>query len=102
VLGYRWRRYTFGGRAHDNTACFVLVSDAAGETLVRLPAFYQIDLRCDLRVLLDKFLLDAYGELVNVTLSRQVVGPGQQPSDRPLTEEAFRIVPLSSDVHGEF
>jgi hypothetical protein len=102
VLGYRWRRYTFGGRAHYNTGRPVLVSDAAGETFERLPAFYQIDLRCDRRFVFDKFSLDGYVELVNATFSRQVVGLVQMAPDAPPTQDGYRIVLPSIGVHGEF
>jgi hypothetical protein len=102
VLGYRWRNYTFGGRAHYNTGRPVLVSDAAGETFVRLPAFYQVDLRCDRRFLFDKFSLDGYVELVNASLSRQVIGLVQQTPGMPPTQDGFRIVLPSIGVHGEF
>ena len=54
VLGYRWRGFTFGGRAHFNTGRPVLVSNAAGETFQRLPPFYQIDLRADRRFVFDR------------------------------------------------
>jgi hypothetical protein len=102
VLGYRWRAYTFGGRAHYNTGRPVLVSDAAGETFQRLPAFYQVDLRCDRRILFEKFSFDVYLELVNATLSRQVVGLVQMAPDTPPTQDGFRIVLPSLGVHGEF
>jgi hypothetical protein len=102
VLGYRWRGFVFGGRAHFNTGRPVLVSDAAGETYQRLPPYYQIDLRADRRFLFDKFAIDGYLELVNATLSRQVIGLVQPtPGARP-TEDGFRIVLPSLGVHGEF
>jgi hypothetical protein len=102
VLGYRWRGFVFGGRAHFNTGRPVLVSNAAGETYQRLPPFFQIDLRADRRFLFDKFAIDGYIEVVNATLSRQVVGLVQpSPGARP-TEDAFRIVLPSIGVHGEF
>jgi hypothetical protein len=102
VLGYRWRNYVFGGRAHFNTGRPVLVSSAAGETFQRLPPFYQIDLRVDRRILFDKFAIDGYLELVNATLSRQVVGLVQSMPGSPPTEDAFRIVLPSLGLHGEF
>ena len=102
VLGYRWRRYTFGGRAHYNTGRPVLVSDAAGETFARLPPFFQIDLRCDRRFLFDRFRLDGYVELVNATFSRQVIGLVQMAPATPPQPDAFRIVLPSIGVHGEF
>jgi hypothetical protein len=102
VLGYRWHAYMFGGRAHYNTGRPVLVSAASGEAFERLPPFFQIDLRCDRRFVFDKFSLDAYVELVNATLSRQVVGLVQMAPDAPPTQDGFRIVLPSIGVHGEF
>jgi hypothetical protein len=102
VLGYRWRGFTFGGRAHYNSGRPVLVSDAAGETYQRLPAFYQIDLRADRRFLFDKFAVDGYFEVVNATLSRQVFGLVQPMPGSPPTEDGYRIVLPSLGVHAEF
>jgi TonB-dependent Receptor Plug Domain len=102
VLGYRWRRYTFGGRAHFNTGRPVLVSGASGETFERLPAYYQLDLRCDRRFVFDKLTLDAYVEVVNATINRQVVGLVQPSPDLPPTQDAYSIVLPSIGVHGEF
>ncbi len=102
VLGYRWRSYTFGGRAHYNTGRPVLVSATTGEIFTRLPPSYQLDLRCDRRLLFDKFLLDVYVELLNATFSRQVVGLTQEAPDTPPTENAYRIVLPSIGVHAEF
>jgi hypothetical protein len=102
VIGYQWRATTFGGRVHFNTGRPVLVDGSGGETFMRLPSFFQIDLRCDHRFLLDKFTIDAYVELVNATLSRQVTGLRQTALDQPLTEDGFRIVLPTVGLHGEF
>ena len=102
VLGYRWRGFTFGGRAHFNTGRPVLVSDSAGETFQRLPPFYQIDLRADRRFIFDKFAIDGYFELVNATLSRQIVGLTQSMPGAAPKEDGFRIVLPSLGVHAEF
>jgi len=102
VLGYRWRAYTFGGRAHFNTGRPVFVLNATGETFERLPPFFELDLRCDRRFVFDKFTLDGYVELVNATLSRQVYGLNQMQADAPPTQDGYRIVLPSIGVHGEF
>jgi Carboxypeptidase regulatory-like domain len=102
VLGYRWRSYTFGGRAHYNTGRPVLVKGAGGEVFQRLPPFFQLDLRCDRRVLYNRFTLDVYAELVNATLSQQVFGLTQTTADGPPTENSFRIVLPSIGLHAEF
>jgi TonB family protein len=100
VLGYRWGRTTVGGRAHVHTGRPVLVVDSQGPELQRLPPFYQLDLRVDRRMIFDRYALTLYAELVNATLTRQVVsltdtGTGQRQGD-------FRIVIPSIGVHGEF
>jgi hypothetical protein len=100
VLGYRFGATTVGGRAHWNTGRPVLVEGVAGEEFQRLPAFYQIDLRVDRRVLFQKFRMDLYLELVNATLSRQVVGlqSDYMGGTRP---ESFKIVLPSMGIHAE-
>lgn len=101
VGGYHLGRYTLGGRFHYNTGRPVLVSNAIGEQYVRLPAFYEVDLRCDRRFLFDKFALDVYIELANATLTRQVVGLVQEEVNGPLRRDGFTIVLPSIGVHGE-
>jgi hypothetical protein len=102
VMGYRAGRYTFGGRVHLNTGRPVLVSSAQGQEFVRLPTFYQVDLRCDRRFTFDKFVLDAYVELVNATLSRQIIGLTQETTNGVPTQDGFRIVLPSIGVHAQF
>ena len=101
VAGYHLGRYTVGGRLHYNTGRPVLVSNAQGEEYVRLPAFYEIDVRCDRRFLFDKFTLDVYVELVNATWNRQVEGLQQDTLNGPLSQQGFTIVLPSIGVHGE-
>ena len=101
VAGYHLGRYTVGGRFHYNTGRPVLVSGALGEQYVRLPAFYEVDLRCDRRFLFDKFALDLYLELANVTLTRQVEGLEQDQVNGPLHQNGFTIVLPSIGVHAE-
>ena len=50
VVGYRWRRNTFGGRVHYNTGRPFVVVASTGDVFQRLPPFYQVDLRFDRRV----------------------------------------------------
>jgi hypothetical protein len=102
VVGWRTGAWTLGGRAHFNTGRPVLIGGASGETFVRLPPFFQIDLRADRRILFEKYRLDGYVELVNATFSRQVVGLLQEAPGTPPVEDAFRIVLPSIGVHGEF
>lgn len=101
VVGYRLGLYTLGGRFHYNTGRPVLVGNALGERFVRLPDFYEIDLRIDRRFLFDAFALDVYVELVNATLNPQVVGLEQDSLDGPLRETSFRIVLPSIGLRAE-
>ena len=101
VLGYRLGRYTLGGRAHLNTGRPVLVRNSDDETFVRLPTYYQIDLRAERRFLFNWFVLDVYLEIVNCTLNRQVWALGQTWSGERI-ENGQRIVLPSLGVHGEF
>ena len=101
VSGYHLGRYTIGGRFHYNTGRPVLVTNALREQYVRLPAFYELDLRCDRRVLFDKFTLDVYVELANVTLNRQVQALEQNTVNGPLQQKGFTIVLPSIGIHGE-
>ncbi|HVZ75015.1 MAG TPA: hypothetical protein VHJ20_21685 [Polyangia bacterium] len=102
VLGYRAGKYELGGRFHLNTGRPVLVEGNNGEEFQRLPAFYQVDLRCDRRISFDEFRLEVYAELVNATLNREVVGLNQSAPGLPVVESSYRIVLPSVGVHGEF
>ena len=100
VLGYRLGSTTLGARGHLNTGRPVLVNGGQTETFVRLPTFYQLDLRAERRILFDAFRLNIYLELVNATLSRQVYQLDQQPSGE-LSQRSLRIVLPSVGVRGE-
>ena len=100
VVGYRLGPYTLGARGHMNTGRPVLVNGNQAETFVRLPTFYQLDLRAERRILFDALTLHVYFELVNATLSREVYQLDQQPSG-DLSDRSLRIVLPSLGVRGE-
>jgi hypothetical protein len=100
VLGYRLGFYTLGARGHLNTGRPVLVNGSQAETFVRLPTFYQLDLRAERRILFDAFTLNVYFELVNATRSREVYQLDQQPTGE-LSERSLRIVLPSLGIRGE-
>ena len=102
VLGYRLGRNTFGGRAHLNTGRPVLIRNSDAESFVRLPTYYQIDLRAERRLLFNKFVLDVYLEMVNCTFNRQIFDMGQNIPSGPIVVDSQRIVLPSLGVHGEF
>jgi hypothetical protein len=100
VAGYRFGKTTVGGRFHYNTGRPVLVEGNSAEQFVRLPSFYQVDLRVDRRVLFQKFRMDLYLELVNATLNRQVLG--LSPSfDGRIRTDSFKFVLPSMGIHAE-
>jgi hypothetical protein len=68
--------------------------------MARLPPFYQLDLRIDRRFIHDSWTLDAYLELVNATLTRQVVG--LVASREGIEQDGFRIVLPSIGIRAEF
>jgi hypothetical protein len=92
--------FSVGGRFHYNTGRPYPVRPAEYE---RLPAFWQVDLRADKRVLLDRATLDFYLELGNVTFNQQVTA--LSPVDNrnaPPENVGFRIVLPSIGVHAEW
>ena len=107
VVGWRLaRHYTLGARFHYNTGRHAPILMGGGGEHRQLPAFYDLDLRAERRFVLDRFLLDAYIDLGNVTFTRQVV---QLYSDiDPVTqkpsvfEQSFQIVLPTIGVHAEF
>ena len=100
VVGYRWSRYTLGGRFHLHTGRQVKVAESFPLDYARLSPFYQLDLRLDRRFVYDRYTLDLYLELVNATLTRQVVELRDAMPGR--VEEGFRIVIPSLGLRAEF
>jgi hypothetical protein len=86
------RGYSVGGRFHYNTGRPYPID---GE-YVRLPAFWQIDLRADKRFVFDRSTWDIYLELGNATFNRQVTAYGAvldaNASSRLYQPVGFRIV----------
>lgn len=106
VLGYRHGFTTLGARGHFNSGRPVLVNGEQAQEFVRLPAFYQLDLRVERRILFDRFTLDVFLEVANATATRQVLQLQRQaaigqPSGM-VTGQSYRLVLPSLGVHGEF
>jgi hypothetical protein len=99
VAGYRLGAYRVGGRYHLHTGRPVKVDGTQPPDYARLPPFQQLDLRVDRRFILDRFTLEVYLELVNLTLTRQVVGLRRTPQG--LERDGFRIVLPSIGVRAE-
>jgi hypothetical protein len=101
VSGYRvGRGWSVGGRFHYNTGRPYPVD---GE-YQRLPAFWQIDLRADKRVVFDRSTWDFYMDLGNLTLNQQVTGLGVMLGDMTgkVQPVGYRIVLPSIGVHVEW
>ena len=105
VVGYRWpRSYSTSVRFHYNSGRpYPLYSNKTFEVenYIQLPGFPQLDLRVDKRFIFDKFVMEAYVELVNATLSREVFDVKQQPSGA-VYENYYRLVLPSAGVHVEW
>jgi len=97
--------YALGARFHYNSGRYAPIIGGDG-THRQLPVFYDLDLRGERRFVFDRFLLDAYIDLGNVTLTRQVVqlmAEYSTASTQPaVVEEKFRIILPTIGVHAEF
>jgi hypothetical protein len=95
--------YSVGGRFHYNTGRpYPVEGDYR-----RLPAFWQIDLRADKRVVFDRSTWDFYLDLGNVTFNEQITAIGSVYDPRtgmpgPIEPVGFRIVLPSVGVHVEW
>jgi hypothetical protein len=104
VGGFRFRGgYSFGARFHMNSGRPYPVFDddnPGPPDYIRLPTFYQLDLRGDRRFVFDKYTLDIYIETVNTTLSRNVFDVKREYGF--VQEKAYRIVLPSVGVHAQW
>jgi hypothetical protein len=101
VVGYRLGRFTLGARGHYHSGQPVLVNGTEAEAFVRLPAFYQLDLRVERRFLFDTFTLDVYVEAVNATANRMVYGLNQDETTGAINQYSLRLFLPSVGVRGE-
>lgn len=106
VGGWRvGRGYSLGARFHYNTGRNAPIINSGG-THRQLPAFYDLDLRAERRFVFDRFILDAYIDLGNVTLTRQVVqlqsNPTGMTTPPAVSEAGFRIILPTIGLHAEF
>lgn len=102
--------YSLGGRFHLHSGRPYAVQIAPNDVeYLRLPAFYQLDLRADRRIAFDRFFLTVYAELGNATLDREVTDlySAKDPFGAPrpggnVHESGFRLVLPSLGVRAEF
>jgi hypothetical protein len=100
VLGYRLGQYELGVRGHLNTGRPVLIQGSQAETFVRLPTFYQVDLRAERSFLFNSFTLRVYLEVVNATLTRQTFSL-TQTQDGQVEANTARLFLPSLGVRGQ-
>jgi hypothetical protein len=100
VLGYRLGQYELGVRGHLNTGRPVLIQGSQAETFVRLPTFYQVDLRAERSFLFNSFTLRVYLEVVNATLTRQTFSLTQR-QDGQVEANTARLFLPSLGVRGQ-
>lgn len=105
VVGYRLpKNYSASVRFHYNSGRPYPLFDQHTQTVVgytSLSDFPQLDLRADKRFIFDSFILDAYVELVNATLSREEYDVKLNDYGN-LSESAYRLVLPSIGVHAEW
>jgi hypothetical protein len=75
VSGVRVRRgYSFGARFHLNTGRWApVVHSPGGGDYQQLPTYYQLDLRAERRFIFDRFVMDVYADIANVTDNTEVL-----------------------------
>jgi hypothetical protein len=74
VTGYRMRGgYSVGARFHFNTGRHAPIVGSPGGQYQDLPAFYQLDLRAERRIVFDRFVMSLFADFANTTLTREVV-----------------------------
>ncbi len=109
VASYRLGNgYQIGTRVHYNSGRPYPVFNQASLTgnqqaveYMNLPDFFQLDVRFDKRWVLDKYVLEAYVEMVNTTLSEQVFDIKRR-NDSSLDRRGFRLVLPSIGLRAEW
>jgi hypothetical protein len=101
VLGYRLGLYTLGVRGHYHSGRPVLLIGVDADAFVRVPPFYQLDLRVERRIVFDAFTLEVYAEIVNATLSRETYGYYQAELNLPMRANSMRLVLPSLGIRAE-
>jgi hypothetical protein len=109
VADYRFRSgYTMGTRVHFHSGRYLPILDdyPTGNRTAqqqRLPGFFELDLRADRRFRFDRFLMDVYVEVANVTRSREITELRYVSNTSDVVEErGYRIFIPSLGVHAEF
>jgi hypothetical protein len=100
------RGWLAGGRFHYHTGRIQTITDwysGTGAERLRLPPFYQLDLRLEKKWTLDRYFLMAYAEFANLTMTREVYGYTRRfGNGTELREQSLKIVLPSLGVRAEF
>jgi hypothetical protein len=100
VAGYRLRGgYSVGARFHYNTGRRAPIVGSGGD-YQNLPAFYQLDLRAEKRIIFDRFVMSVYADFANVTLTREVVQVVRGPNGMN-QEQSFHLILPTIGIHAE-
>jgi hypothetical protein len=94
--------YTVGLRFHLNTGRWA--SDGAGD-YQQLPTYYQIDLRAERRFVFDRFVMDLYVDLANVTRNTEVLQLDAGPTTyggQMVEQDKINLFLPTVGVHGQF
>jgi hypothetical protein len=104
VAAYRFHGgYTLGSRFHLNTGRpypIYDVDNGGPPEYVRLPTFYQLDVRAEKRFVFDKYVLDLYLEAINATATSELFDIRRDHG--MLMKRAYRIVLPSIGIHVEW
>ena len=93
--------YTVGLRFHLNTGRWA--SDGAGD-YQQLPTYYQVDLRGERRFVFDRFVMDLYVDLANVTRDTEVLQLDAVPTDggQMIEQDKVNLFLPTVGLHGQF
>jgi hypothetical protein len=97
------RSYTVGLRFHLNTGRWAPVFLGGGE-YQQLPAYYQIDLRAERRFVFDRFVMDVYADVGNVTRNTEVLQLDAVPtsSGQMIQQDKVDLFLPTVGLHAQF
>jgi hypothetical protein len=105
VSGYRIGRTTLGLGFHLNTGRWAPVINSPDGAYQQLPLYYQIDLRAERRFVFDRFLMDVYADVENLTLNPEVVqlqSVATPSMPGGFAQQSLKIILPTVGVHAQF
>jgi hypothetical protein len=96
--------YTIGARFHLNTGRWAPVIGSAGGEYQALPTYYEIDLRAERRFVFDRFVMDVYVDLANVTRDTEVLQLDAVPtySGQTIEQDKINLFLPTVGLHAQF